>query len=75
MMTVNCLTPLSKVKLWDASYLCNTRLDVQYAVSRFMHSLRIQHWQAVKRVFGHLKGTKYDDLMFPRGCLADACLQ
>ncbi|RYA85031.1 hypothetical protein DD594_25290 [Enterobacter cloacae complex sp. 4DZ1-17B1] len=35
-------------------YVCNTRLDIQFAVSqdsRFMHSPRSKHLQVVKRVF------------------------
>ena len=41
-------------------YACNTRPDIQYAVSqlsRFMHNPGTKHWQAVKRVFRYLKGT------------------
>ena len=41
-------------------HACNTRPDIQYAVSqlsRFMHNPGTKHWQAVKRVFRYLKGT------------------
>jgi len=51
-------------------YLCNTRPDIQYAVSqvsRYMHSPHMLHWQAVKRVFRYLQGTKSYGLIFPRG--------
>lgn len=43
-------------------YLCNTRPDIQYAlsqVSRFMHIPRTHHWQAVKHVFCYLQGTNF----------------
>ena len=51
-------------------YLCNTKHDIQYAVShvsRYMHSPKTQHWQVVKRVVRYLQGTKDYGLMFPQG--------
>ena len=51
-------------------YLCNTRPDIQYAVSqlsRFMHSPHMSHWQAVKRVFRYLQGSKTFGLWYATG--------
>ena len=50
-------------------YACNTRPDIQYAVSqlsRFMHSPGTKHWQAVKRVFRYLRGTLSLGLFYGR---------
>jgi len=41
-------------------YVCNTRSNIQFVVSqvsRFMHSPRSKHWQAIKRIFRYLSGT------------------
>ncbi|MCO5604288.1 hypothetical protein L7F22_058453 [Adiantum nelumboides] len=41
-------------------YVCNTRPDIQFAVSqisRFKHSPGSKHWQAIKRIFCYLIGT------------------
>ncbi|MCO5591687.1 hypothetical protein L7F22_045678 [Adiantum nelumboides] len=51
-------------------YVCNTRSDIQFAVSqvsRFMHSPGSKHWQAVKRIFCYLSGTLHLGLLYPRG--------
>ncbi|RYA58300.1 hypothetical protein DD598_30995, partial [Enterobacter cloacae complex sp. 2DZ2F16B1] len=51
-------------------YVCNTRPDIQFAVSqvsRFMHSLGSKHWQAVKRIFRYLSGTLHLGLFYPQG--------
>ncbi|MCO5598419.1 hypothetical protein L7F22_052514 [Adiantum nelumboides] len=51
-------------------YVCNTRPDIQFAVShvsRFMHSPGSKHWQAVKRIFRYLSGTLHLGLFYPRG--------
>ena len=51
-------------------YVCNTRPDIQFAVSqvsRFMHSLGSKHWQAIKRIFCYLSGTLHLGLFYPKG--------
>ncbi|MCO5552826.1 hypothetical protein L7F22_006343 [Adiantum nelumboides] len=58
-MTVGCLI-----------YVCNTRLDIQFAVSqvnKFMHSPGSKQWQAVKRIFCYLSGTLHLGLFYPKG--------
>ncbi|MCO5552214.1 hypothetical protein L7F22_005726 [Adiantum nelumboides] len=50
-------------------YVCNTRPDIQFAVSqvgRFIHSPGFKHWQAVKRIC-YLSGTLHLGLFYPRG--------
>ncbi|MCO5569475.1 hypothetical protein L7F22_023187 [Adiantum nelumboides] len=50
-------------------YVCNTRPDIQFAVSevsRFMHSPGSKHWQAVKRIFCYLSGTLNLGLFYPK---------
>ncbi|MCO5603288.1 hypothetical protein L7F22_057437 [Adiantum nelumboides] len=51
-------------------YVCNTRPNIQFAVSqvsRFMHSPGSKHWQAVKRFFCYLSGTLHLGLFYPKG--------
>ncbi|MCO5568253.1 hypothetical protein L7F22_021950 [Adiantum nelumboides] len=51
-------------------YVCNTRLDIQFAVSqvsRFMHSPGSKHWQAIKRIFSYLSRTLHLGLFYPKG--------
>ncbi|MCO5591498.1 hypothetical protein L7F22_045482 [Adiantum nelumboides] len=51
-------------------YVCNTRPNIQFAVSqvsKFMHSPRSNHWQAVKRIFCYLSGTLHLGLFNPKG--------
>ena len=51
-------------------YLCITRPDIQFAVSqmsRFMHCPGVKHWQAVKRIFRYLSGTRSLGLFYPKG--------
>ena len=51
-------------------YVCITRPDIQFAVSqmrRFMHSQGAKHWQAVKRIFRYLSGTRHLGLFYPKG--------
>jgi len=51
-------------------YVCNTRPDIQFAVSqvnKFMHSPGSKHWQAVKRIFCYLSGTLHLGLFYPKG--------
>ena len=50
-------------------YACNTRPDIQYVVSqlsRFMHILDTEKWQAVKHVFQYLKDTLSLGLFYGR---------
>ncbi|MCO5550786.1 hypothetical protein L7F22_004277 [Adiantum nelumboides] len=64
------------VHTYDAAVGCliylagNTRPDIQFGVSqasRFMHSLGMHHWQAVKRILRYLSGTPNLSMFFPRG--------
>ena len=51
-------------------YVCISRADIQFAVSqvsRFMHSPGTKHWQAVKRIFRYLSGTRHFGLFYPKG--------
>lgn len=48
-------------------YLNMSRLDIGFAVNKvaqFMHSPADVHWQAMKRILCHLKGTLSDGLFF-----------
>ena len=45
-------------------------LRIQFAVSqmsRFMNSPGAKHWQAVKRIFRYLSGTRHLGLFYPKG--------
>ncbi|XP_016206912.1 uncharacterized protein LOC107647346 [Arachis ipaensis] len=47
-------------------YLCITRPDISFAVSKvsqFMHSPLLSHWKAVKRILSYLQGTKEHGLL------------
>ena len=51
-------------------YLCITQPDIHFAVSemsRFMHCLGVNHWQAVKHIFRYLSGTRLLGLFYPKG--------
>ncbi|MCO5607756.1 hypothetical protein L7F22_061957 [Adiantum nelumboides] len=51
-------------------YVCNTRPNIQFAVSqvsKFMHSPGSKHSQAVKKIFRYLSGTLHLGLFCPRG--------
>lgn len=51
-------------------YLVNTRPDLAYAVglvSRFMEAPAKEHWQAVKRIIRHVKGTLGYGVRYKRG--------
>ncbi|KAF5476985.1 hypothetical protein F2P56_003667, partial [Juglans regia] len=48
-------------------YLSYTRLDISFAVNKvcqFMHSPKLTHWSAVKRILRYLKGTINHGLLF-----------
>ncbi|KAH7351937.1 hypothetical protein KP509_19G021300 [Ceratopteris richardii] len=50
-------------------YLCNTRPDIQFAVSqvsRFMQNPTVLHWKAIKRIFRYLKGTSNFAMVFSK---------
>ena len=49
-------------------YLCNTRLDICYAVglvSRFMSNPKWSHFQAAIRILRYIKGTLKYGVLFP----------
>ena len=51
-------------------YLCITRPDIQFVVSqmsRVKHCPGVKHWQAVKRIFRYLSGTRSLRLFYPKG--------
>ncbi|XP_039688058.1 secreted RxLR effector protein 161-like [Medicago truncatula] len=58
-------------------YLCNSRLDIAYAVgiiSRFMSEPRVSHLLAAKRVMRYIKGTLQYGILFPK-CLNDSSME
>ncbi|MCI29317.1 copia protein, partial [Trifolium medium] len=58
-------------------YLCNSRLDICYAVgviSRFMNTPRRSHLIAAKRVLRYVKGTINYGLLFPK-CKAEVQME
>ncbi|GAU39052.1 hypothetical protein TSUD_396570 [Trifolium subterraneum] len=59
---------LFKQVVGSLRFICNTRLDINYAVgsvSRFMSNPKASHMVAAKRILRYLKGTKDFGLVFP----------